>query len=92
MTSISGGQSSLDEESWFLDSGASDHITKHFEWFSVYEKFSVATDVKVGNGLYIKTYGRGRVRCVKLAPQSGKQTKETLYSERASFVPPKKKY
>ena len=61
MTSISGGQSSLDEESWFLDSGASDHMTKHFEWFSVYEKFSVATDVKVGNGSYIKTYGRGRV-------------------------------
>ena len=29
-------------------------------------------------------------RCVKLAPQSGEQTKETLYSERASFVPPKK--
>lgn len=37
-------------EEWFLDSGASDHMTRNRDWFCDYTKCEPAISVKIGNG------------------------------------------
>ena len=46
---------------WYLDSGASDHMTSRREWFSTYEQFSNPLLVKIGNGTIIEAIGKGSI-------------------------------
>lgn len=48
-------------EQWFLDSGASDHMTNRSDWFRSFESFQVSSSVSVGNGDKIKAIGRGDI-------------------------------
>ena len=48
--------------SWFLDSGATDHMTNNFKYFSTYNVFPSPVFVKIGNGSLIKALGKGRIR------------------------------
>lgn len=50
-----------DCDAWFLDSGASDHMSSKFEWFTKYEKFSSSKMIRVGNGELIPAYGKGDI-------------------------------
>lgn len=47
---------------WFLDSGASDHMTRNRDWFSDYAECEPAISVKIGNGEYIYALGKGTVK------------------------------
>ncbi|KAL6421482.1 hypothetical protein ACFW04_014069 [Cataglyphis niger] len=44
---------------WFLDSGASDHMSNMKDWFIMYEEFDFPTAVCIGDGDRIKAYGKG---------------------------------
>jgi hypothetical protein len=46
---------------WFIDSGASYHMTPHREWFSEYEKYD-GGDVFLGDDSTAKIMGHGRVK------------------------------
>lgn len=46
---------------WYLDSGASDHMTYCWEWLFDYEKFDEAVKVRIGNGSFIYAEGQGNV-------------------------------
>lgn len=50
-----------DSDAWFLDSGASDHMSNKFEWFTEYEKYSSPKMIRVGNGELIPAYGKGNI-------------------------------
>ncbi|KAL4143977.1 hypothetical protein QTP88_006222 [Uroleucon formosanum] len=43
-----------ESKKWYVDSGASDHMTSRREWFSNYESFEVQLPVSIGDGKYIK--------------------------------------
>ena len=38
------------KEAWLIDSGASEHMTYHGEWFSKFTKYSIKKHVRIGNG------------------------------------------
>lgn len=46
---------------WFLDSGASDHMSYHFEWFVDYQPFDQDLPVRIGDGSYIYAKGVGTI-------------------------------
>lgn len=46
---------------WFLDSGASDHMSNRREWFKVLRMLSVPIPVRIGDGKFIYAYGRGEI-------------------------------
>lgn len=50
-----------EENTWYVDTGATDHIAKYIEYFAEYEAFSTPWKVKVGNNAYINAKGRGTV-------------------------------
>lgn len=50
-----------DSQGWFMDSGATDHMTYDRELFSSYEQFDKPQKVRVGNGELINAYGCGDV-------------------------------
>lgn len=52
------GVGSAPSDAWYLDSGATDHICKHREWFSNYTKLDLQREITLANGT--KTYGIGR--------------------------------
>lgn len=54
---------------WFLDSGASDHMSNRKDWFTTYEVFDSPTAVRIGDGGCIKAYGKG---CINVAMFNGK--------------------
>jgi hypothetical protein len=51
----------VDHDVWFIDSGASYHMTPHREWFSKYKKYD-GGDVFLRDDLTTKIMGRGRVK------------------------------
>lgn len=53
-----------DKDAWFLDSGASDHMSNKFEWFGKYEKFTSPKMIRIGNGELIPAYGIGDIDIV----------------------------
>lgn len=58
----------VDNDFWVIDSGASDHMTNHREWFSSYEEFNSPINIKMGNGDGILAYGKGNIEiqtCVR---------------------------
>ena len=62
MTMFRDLESLSDDCSWFMDSGASDHMSMKIEWFSDYESFNLPLEIKVGNGSLIKAYGKGIIK------------------------------
>lgn len=48
-------------DDWFLDSGASDHMSYRKEWFADYVAFKVDLPVRIGNGSYIVAKGVGTI-------------------------------
>lgn len=45
-------------DAWYVDSGATDHVCKHREWFSNYTILSAQREITLANGS--KTFGVGR--------------------------------
>jgi len=50
-----------ESKKWYVDSGASDHMTIRREWFSNYETFEVKLPVRIGDGKYIMAIGKGNI-------------------------------
>ena len=50
-----------DHEAWFIDSGASFHMTPHRDWFCEYEKYD-GGNVFLGNDSTTRIIGKGRVK------------------------------
>lgn len=46
---------------WFLDSGASDHMTYRRDWFVDYDEFDQMMKVRIGNGSHIYAKGQGSI-------------------------------
>ena len=61
MTATSFGFCDKNDFDWFLDSGASDHMTNDLSLFSSYSEFLTASEVKIGNGSFIKALGKGQI-------------------------------
>lgn len=53
-----------ESEKWFMDSGASDHMSNMRQWFSRYEELSVPIPVRIGNGKFIYAIGKGDINIV----------------------------
>uniref|UniRef100_A0A1Y1K2V0 Retrovirus-related Pol polyprotein from transposon TNT 1-94 n=1 Tax=Photinus pyralis TaxID=7054 RepID=A0A1Y1K2V0_PHOPY len=50
-----------DEDFWIVDSGATDHLTYHGEWFSSFEQFKTPVKVHIGNKTSMDALGKGVV-------------------------------
>lgn len=50
-----------ESEKWYVDSGASDHMTSRKEWFTNYELFETQLPVRIGDGKYIMAIGKGNI-------------------------------
>lgn len=48
-------------QTWFLDSGASFHITKNRAWFKTYHEHQKPIPVQVGNNEYVYSMGKGSI-------------------------------
>lgn len=51
----------VDIETWYMDSGANDHMSHRKEWFVNLKIFKEEISVRVGDGAYIKAHGRGNI-------------------------------
>lgn len=51
----------LKDEGWYVDSGASDHMCNRREWFTDYKIFKQPRRIRVGNGAIILAYGFGDI-------------------------------
>lgn len=49
------------EETWYIDSGATDHMSKQRSWFRDYVKLSTPKGITLGNGDSIHAIGRGNI-------------------------------
>ncbi|KAF8713823.1 GAG-pre-integrase domain, partial [Rhizoctonia solani] len=68
--------------SWLLDSGASKHMTPHWQWFATYRSLASPIQVRVGNGKQIPATGIGRIFIVMRNRQGGEHEavmKEVLH-------------
>ncbi|XP_022181581.1 uncharacterized protein LOC111041582 [Myzus persicae] len=50
-----------ESEKWYVNSGASDHMTSRKEWFTNYELFETQLPVRIGDGKYIMAIGKGNI-------------------------------
>lgn len=64
-----GNQTSRTDD-WWMDSGASDHMSYKREWFIEYERFEKPCPVRIGNGTKIFAYGKG---CINILSYDGTQ-------------------
>lgn len=53
-----------DEKDWYLDSGASSHMTSRFDWLDDYTPYSEGHPIRVGNGELVYARGKGTVLVV----------------------------
>jgi len=58
---LDGKQKTDDSLDWYLDSGASDHMTRLKHWIEGYEDLSSPRPVRIGSGEYIYAIGKGSV-------------------------------
>lgn len=49
------------KDMWFLDSGATEHMSMRKEWFDTYVQLTEAHPVRIGNGNVINAVGRGNI-------------------------------
>lgn len=68
---------------WWMDSGASDHMSYKREWFVEYERFDQPFPVRIGNGKKIFAYGKGCINILSLV--NGKWYEKHL--ENVLYVP-----
>ena len=54
-------QQCTSDDDWYVDSGATDHITNKFGYFATYEEFDSPIQVKIGDSMYIDAEGRGTI-------------------------------
>lgn len=50
-----------ESEKWFMDSGASDHMSNRREWFSNLMELKVPIPIRIGNGKHIFAIGTGDI-------------------------------
>lgn len=55
------GTSSMNIDKWYLDSGASDHMSSRKEWFHQYTMFAEPKSIRIGDGSYISAIGVGNI-------------------------------
>ncbi|CAL1672404.1 unnamed protein product [Lasius platythorax] len=51
---------------WYIDSGASNHMSHHRDWFADFVPFKKEMPVRVEDGVYIKTYGRENINIMAI--------------------------
>lgn len=49
------------DETWYIDSGATDHMSKQRSWFRDYAKLSTPKSITLGNGDQIHAIGHGKI-------------------------------
>lgn len=49
-------------DDWYLDSGATWHMTCKKNWLSNYEKFTTTKAIRIGNGTHIQAHGKGDIK------------------------------
>ncbi|KAL1198058.1 Retrovirus-related Pol polyprotein from transposon TNT 1-94 [Cardamine amara subsp. amara] len=50
-----------DDETWLVDSGCTNHMTKEVKYFITLDK-SIKVPIKVGNGQHVMTAGKGNIQ------------------------------
>jgi hypothetical protein len=50
------------EDYWIMDSGASNHMTSHLEWFTTYQQLQTPIRIDLGNNTRIYAQGKGNIR------------------------------
>lgn len=60
---VSKGAKKVEENTWYLDNGASNHMTGHREKFETLDK-TVRGEVKFGDGSLVQIEGKGSIRIV----------------------------
>lgn len=56
------GFESEDRNEWYLDSGASQHMSCHLVWFDEYKELDEKSNIKIGNGELIQAVGVGSIK------------------------------
>lgn len=46
---------------WYMDSGATAHMTSKKSWFERYNEYSTPVKFKMGDGSYLTAYGQGDI-------------------------------
>lgn len=66
---------------WWMDSGASDHMSYKRDWFVAYERFHEPFPVRIGNGKTILAYGKGCINILSLVNEKWceKHLEDVLY-------------
>lgn len=72
-----------DKLSWFLDSGASEHMTDNRQWFDTYESIVDPYPIRIGDGSYLYAVGRGSIKAVSIV--DGEEIEITLSN--VQYVP-----
>lgn len=53
--------SQKNKNDWYLDSGASNHMTSQRNWFASYEEFHEPISINLGNAVQITALGKGKI-------------------------------
>lgn len=53
--------SAEDDDIWIVDSGATNHVTHHAEWFSLLERFATPVKIYIGDKSTMDAIGRGTI-------------------------------
>ena len=72
---------SRSNKAWLVDSGASEHMTFHREWFINFKRFSEAKHVRIGDGTLLEVSGEGEIDVLLLSENGWKERylKNVLY-------------
>jgi len=52
----------LNDSSWIVDTGATDHVTHHGKWFSSFEYFKTPIKIHIGNKSTTDALGEGTIK------------------------------
>ena len=72
-----------DNDGWFLDSGASNHMTFRREWFSEFEELSKTVPVRLGDSSIVMGIGKGKINVITYT----KTGEKNCYLDDVLFVP-----